>query len=56
MKTLPSPRATPRFSQPQQTVLIDWSRFPVYFHRILPVSTLSAKTSSCPVEMYATPS
>ena len=49
MYTLPSPSATPRDSQPQQTVLIFWFRFALYCQRISPVSALTAKTSSSPV-------
>ncbi len=49
MKTMPSPSATPRLSQPQQTVSIFWSRFALYCQRILPVLTSTANTSSAPV-------
>jgi hypothetical protein len=48
-KTLPSPRATPRASQPQQTVAFDWFVSEWYVHRCAPVVASSAKTSSLPV-------
>ena len=49
MKTFPSPIATPRLSQPQQTLLIFWLIPESYFQRILPLSTSTANTSSSPV-------
>src|SRR4030095_11546864 len=54
--TFPSPRATPRFTQPQHTVLIFWSMPDQYSQRIAPVLAFSAKTSSLPVMTYMAPS
>src|SRR6058998_1790060 len=54
--TSPSPNATPRFNQPQQTVLIFWSMPDQYSQRNSPVLAFSAKASSLPVIMYMTPS
>ncbi len=53
--TRPEPMATPRFSQPQQTVVISWEMPDVYFQRIFPSARLTANTSSSPVDTYATP-
>src|SRR5581483_10025412 len=47
--TRPSPSATPRLSQPQQTVVIAGLIPDLYSQRILPVATLTANVSSSPV-------
>src|ERR1700742_3939556 len=52
----PSPIARPRFSHPQHTVEIFWSRPDQRSHRVSPVLALSAKTSSLPVTTYIMPS
>src|SRR5262249_59998625 len=54
--TFPSPNATPRFTQPQQTVLIFWSMPDQYSQRNSPVLAFTAKASSLPVITYMTPS
>src|SRR4029453_6619404 len=54
--TIPSPNATPRLSQPQQTVVIFWSIPDQYSQRNSPVLAFRAKTSSLPVIIYITPS
>src|SRR5439155_20655391 len=55
-KSLPSPMARPRFTQPQHTVEIFWSKPDQYSQMISPVLALSAKTSSFPVMTYMMPS
>ena len=47
--TLPSPSATPRLVQPQQTVVIFGLSWAWYTHFVAPVVALMAKTSSAPV-------
>ena len=54
--TLPSPTATPRLSQPQQTVLIFCSRCDRCCQISAPVRASSANTSSLPLAKYITPS
>src|SRR5215468_2258054 len=55
-KTLPSPTATPRLSQPQQISELVCGISDCHSHIVLPVFASSAKMSSLPVGMYITPS
>src|SRR5437870_2040084 len=55
-KTLPSPTATPRLSQPQQAASLFWSMLDAHCQMRAPVRASSAKTSSLPLAMYITPS
>src|ERR1700682_4038400 len=54
-KTSPPPRATPRLSQPQHTVVMLWSRPERYSHNSWPVRASNASTSSLPEATYITP-
>src|SRR4051794_23039718 len=54
--SIPSPIASPRLSQPQQTVEIFWSMPDQRSHRISPVLAFIANTSSLPVTTYMIPS
>ena len=53
---MPSPIASPRLSQPQQTVVICWSMPDQRSHCCSPVLAFSANTSSLPVTTYMMPS